>query len=216
MTSLGVDVRADGDALRDAQAVARETMRRARANVELLVDELPSLGWVFEDEPLRPPEADAVAELDRLESVLGILPLALRAWFEEVGQVNLAGRHPAWPDEYPDPLVVDAPFDHVLLEHEEWLAERGDPLNDGPSSFELPLAPDYLHKADVSGGPPYALVVPNPAADGLLLWERHQTTLVSYLRIAFAAGGMPGYGVSPDRPPVPTELVELGRRLRPL
>lgn len=40
MTGMGADVRFD----EDAAAVARETMKRARANVERLVEELPRLG----------------------------------------------------------------------------------------------------------------------------------------------------------------------------
>jgi hypothetical protein len=59
------------------------------------------------------------------------------------------------------------------------------------------VAPDYLHKANVTGGMPYGLAVPNPGADGLLLWEPHQTTFVNYLRIAFGIGGMPGWQHEP-------------------
>jgi hypothetical protein len=68
---------------------------------------------------------------------------------------------------------------------------------------------------------PYGLTVPNPAADGLLLWELHQTTFVNYLRIAFAMGGMPGWQrepallepwALPDEPP-PSFLRELAQEL---
>ena len=46
MTSLGADVRAD-DGWLDAVEVARETMRRARTNVERLAEILPSHGYEF-------------------------------------------------------------------------------------------------------------------------------------------------------------------------
>ena len=58
-------------------------------------------------------------------------------------------------------------------------------------------SPDYLHKANVSGGTPYGIAIPNPGADGLLRWEPHQTTFVNYLRIAFRLGGMPGWQREP-------------------
>ena len=135
-----------------------------------------------------------VSDLDGLEAEIGLLPLSLRAWFEQVGQVNLNGSHPDWTVEYPfpDPLVVEAPVDYVRSEYEAWSSDRGTEWDSG-STFALPIAPDYLHKANLSGGMPYGLAVPNPAADGLVLWELHQTTFVNYLRIAFAAGGMPGW-----------------------
>lgn len=157
MTSLGADLRSDGEALAEAMAVARETMVRARRNVERLIKQLPSFGFEFESNPLAPPPPDAA----------------------------------------------------------QW--DRG-------TTFEVPVAPDYLHKANVSGGMPYGLAVPNPAADGLLLWEPHQTTFVNYLRIAFRMGGMPGWQREPalleewalpqDSPP--KWLLDLGNQLLPI
>jgi hypothetical protein len=223
MTSAGADLRSDAAAWEDARAVARETMRRARANVERLVELLPSIGYEFSEEPFVPPPPDVGAQLDSLAARIGLLPLALRAWFEEVGQVNLVGRHPGWEFAYPDPLVVEAPVDFVLSEFEDWLEDRGTEWDQG-SVFELPIAPDFLHKADVSGGAPYSLAVPNAAADGLLLWESTQTTFVNYLRLAFQAGGMPGWFRRPGElddwalPPSapPPELADIAARLLPL
>src|SRR5687768_1070467 len=109
MTSLGAGVRAE--IWEEAVEVARETMRRVRTNVERLLDRLPAAGYELgtdpEAPPFVPPPPDVRAQLDRLESRIGRLPLALRCWFEEVGQVNLAGSHPQWQYDYPDPLVVD-------------------------------------------------------------------------------------------------------------
>jgi len=50
---------------------------------------------------------------------LHALPLALRCWYELVGQVNLSGSHPDWDFEFTDALVVDGvragvPLDHAL------------------------------------------------------------------------------------------------------
>ncbi len=45
--------------------------------------------------------------------------------------------------------------------------------------FKLTLAPDALHKAHTSGGDPYAMRIPDPLADGPLLWDKSNTTLSS-------------------------------------
>jgi hypothetical protein len=223
MTSIGADLRADQAAAAEAKIVVRETMRRARRNVERLVDHLPRFGFKFEATPLVDPPSDAASELDALEAHVGVLPMSLRHWFEVVGQVKLNGTHPDWAFAYPDPLVVDAPSEYIRSEHEAWAADRGTEWDRG-TGFEVPIAPDYLHNANVSGGMPYALAVPNPGADGLLLWEPHQTTFVNYLRIAFRIGGMPGWQREPpllaewaqpqDSPP--DWLLALGRDLEPM
>ena len=224
MTGLGSGLRSDPEDVKDARAVARETMRRARANVELLIERLPTLGFVFEEAtPFVPAPPGVADELDALEARIGLMPLSLRVWFEEVGMVSLNGRHEGWSFDYPDPLVVDAPTDFIASEHDVWQDELGTEWELRPV-FEIGLAPDYLHKANVSGGPPYGVEVPNEGADGLLLWEPHQTTFCNYLRIAFRMGGMPGWQREPallddwalPSDPPPAELLELARRLRPL
>ena len=223
MTSIGPDLRADHAVAAEAAIVVRETLRRARRNVERLVDQLPRFGFEFEATPLVDPPSDAATQLDALEAEVGLLPLSLRHWFEEVGHVNLNGAHPDWAFEYPDPLVVDAPSEYIRSEYEAWSADRGTEWDRG-AAFEVPIAPDYLHKANVSGGIPYGLAIPNPGVDGLLLWESHQTTFVNYLRIAFCMGGMPGWQRVPalleewalpeDAPP--DWLLALGRELESL
>ena len=56
--------------------------------------------------------------------------------------------------------------------------------------FVLPVAPDRLHKDNVSGGPPYGFILPDGCADGLFIGE---TTMpfVSYLNWVFRNGGFP-------------------------
>lgn len=220
MTSLGPDLPADD--MPEAFVVVRETMRRVRKNVARLAELLPAIGYIFDaDGPVfEPPPANIELQLDGLEARVGRLPLALRSWYEEVGRVNFVGRHPQWGYEYHDPLVVDAPVDFVLSEYGEWDEARGTVWDQGP--FTIDLAPDYLHKANVSGGPPYGMVVPNRGVDGLLLWEPHQTTFVNYLRIAFSWGGCPGWSrgqldawAGPAET-VPPQLAEVARELLPI
>ncbi len=134
--------------------------------------------------------------------------------------MNLVGHHPDWDFEYHDALVVDAPVDFVLSEYEAWREDRGTEWDGGP--FTIDVAPDFLHKGNISGGPPYGLEVPNSGTDGLLLWERHQTTFVNYLRIAFHWAGCPGWdpillhdGAAPSEP-FPAVLAEIGAELLPI
>lgn len=223
MTRLGADLRSDAERLAEATAVATETMARARANVEMLVQLLPGIGYVFDAAPgfpvLEPPSHDVDLRLDALEQRVGHLPLSLRSWYERVGRVNLTGRCGQWGVEYSDPLVVDAPFDYVLWEFEQWEQDRGTEWDPGP--FTIDLAPDRLQKANVSGGA-YSMVLPNPGADGPFLSEPHHTTFVGYLRIAFRWGGAPGWDPSTSTGemsapgPPPEGLLEIARALTPL
>ena len=197
-------------------------MRRVRSNVETLVELLPAYGYEFDQAlaggpPFSPPDDDITDRLNELEAQDGVLPLSLRSWYEHVGNVNFAGRHPDWTYDYIDELTVDAPIDFVLDEHAMWTEDQGTEYADGP--FAIPIAPDWLHKADLSGGPPYGIEVPNGAVDGVVLWEPHQTTFVNYLRTAFHWAGFPGWsrgfldGWSAP-PPVPDLIVELRTRLQ--
>src|SRR5581483_7742544 len=122
-----------------AAAVARETMRRARANIEILIPRLHELGYQFGLEavdrsyagglamderdggrdPFQPPLSERGALLAELEALVGPLPLSLMAWYDIVGAVNLMGAHPDWRGSdkavmvRPDPLVID-PLDAVV------------------------------------------------------------------------------------------------------
>ena len=224
MTSVGADLRDTPD-WTAATAVARDTMTRARTNLERLIELLPANGYRFRlppDAVFVPPSADIEAHLQVFEAKVGRLPLALRAWYEHVGQVELSGSHPDWDFEYTDPLVIAAPLDYLTNEFDEWQADRGTEW--GRGDFTLDLAPDALHKADISGGPPYGMAVPNAGIDGQFLNERHQTTFVNYLRIAFEWSGFPGW--NPGGPvlgewarpsgPTPHVIREIADQLLPI
>lgn len=100
LTALGPVIR-DEPLFADAQAVARETMTRARANVELLVQRLTALGYRFIGDvlgpnptPYAPPTAESIAALRDLERQYGILPLSIETWYEVVGAVDCIGVYP--------------------------------------------------------------------------------------------------------------------------
>ena len=55
------------------------------------------------------------------------------------------------------------------------------------------ISPDNLHKDNTGGGEPYGLQLPNPSADFVLMYERHNMLFVPYLRLAILHwGGFPG------------------------
>jgi hypothetical protein len=232
LAALGARVR-DEPIHGDALAVARETMRRARHNITALIPRLEALGyhlgydWLDEDErsfatgqppAFTPPRADALARIVELEVLAGPLPLSLRAWYETVGAVNLVGAAPtSWHlAEGADPLYV-YPIEVALAEYAEWHEAHtawaaGDlPFDPGP--FRVPIAPDYLHKYNISGGMWYHIVVPNPAADAVLEAEDHEARFVPYLRLCFRWGGLPGLAFADVTAP---ELALLTRDLLPL
>ncbi len=209
LLALGEQVRTE-PFYTDAMAVARETMRRARFNIELLLERLPALGYAFgytwaetaEQDwvALQPPvfarpKPDAEVRIAELERLVGPIPLALHAWYEQVGAVNLVG---SAPDEWAvatemglDPLQV-WPIEDQLDHAQAWQEERAMSGEDAVHPFFLTIAPDYLFKVNTSGSGPYHLLLPNAAVDAPLLDEWHQTTFVNYLRICFRWGGLPG------------------------
>jgi hypothetical protein len=230
LLALGAQVRSEplyGEAL----AVARETMGRARANIERLVPRLTEVGYQFayphaEDGPLRysvfdPPDATMPERIAELERLVGPIPLALRAWYEVVGSISFIGAHPALapappgdaPPVYSDPLVVD-PIEIVLAEFRDWFWLISDHRPEKIEPFHIPISPDAYRKANRSGGAAYRVAVPDPAADAPLLNAPHNTTFVAYLRLAFRWGGFPGFAGAAQRPSA--LLAYLTRDLLPL
>ena len=197
---------------KEAQLVCDEVARRARHNVEVIIERLSSAGYRFHTNdvaqdpvtPHVPPTGGAASYADWLQERFGPVPLTLLSWVRLVGDVWLVGTHPQWAaSASADPLVIEAegsrypgePIrDHLEDEHEHWQEWAAHDL--GAGLFVLPLAPDRLHKDNVSGGPPYGLILPDGSADGLFAAE---TTMpfVSYLNWVFSHGGFPAR-TSPD------------------
>jgi hypothetical protein len=215
----------------EAYAVARETMQRARQNVEIIVACLRAENYVFGPAPYsdlspepvwQPPTPETKAQLARLQTEYGPLPLSLRAWYEIVGAVSLRGRFAEGPDDdgwlpMNDPLMMD-PLDGILNELDDerrWIAEHPErAAEDGLLRSDVPqwlltIAPDIFHKAHISGGAPYQVRVPDRRADAPVLnlsvfvatppgapTPQQQMWLnemfVSYLRRTLHWGGFPG------------------------
>jgi hypothetical protein len=226
MVALGPKVR-EAQYLGPARAVARETMRRARHNVELIIKRLDAMGYDFWDRERRnargiwswrprkrvsdhlkhedtflPPGKDEGKKLDALEREGMVFPLSLRAWMEEVGSVDLTGTHPTlsffesdpgFAGVYADPLMVLPTADLI-----EDLQGLGDEDSDLLIAHDAECKAILDQNAQLDGG--YYLEVPNPAADGLLIDERHELHFVAYLRLSFRWGGFPGWEGQPNAP----------------
>jgi len=204
LVALGPAVRHEPH-LAQAREVAAETMRRVRRNCERIIARLGTLGYVFGTypdgsrrqymaEPLTPPSAAIEADILELEAQAGPLPLSLVAFWQEVGAVDLVGMRRGWPDGL-DPLVVDPPegaLSFLCDVDTDEDAEGNDDEAAAPAQFAA-LAPDDLHKDNVSGGDPYGVHLPSLSADFTFLNERHNLLFVPYLRLAILHhGGFPG------------------------
>jgi hypothetical protein len=201
LTALGALIRAP-ELIDDAWAVAEETMTRVATNIDRIIERLADRSYQFEvypDGTVPPatlpahgrPDTALLANVVELEQGVGPIPQSLRAFWQVVGTVSLIGRAPeGWPD-YSDPLFVSPP-DYALFE----LRQRGP---GGEGAFMCGLAPDVLHKDNVSGGAEYAIALPNPSADATFEQEWRGIGFVPYLRVAILEwGGFPG--LSPDNP----------------
>lgn len=223
-----------------AEAVGAETMRRMRRNIETVIERLTEFGYTFgyypdgETEipyypgPLSPPTAQVGRHIAELEAATGPMPLSLKAFWSEVGGVNFAGALPAWGDKNFDPLWVDSVEKGSdtpngawhLLECSDWRENVEEYGAEEVGPFILSLAPDDLNKANVSGGAPYGMTLPNVAADAPFENEWHQVTFVEYLRIALLDwGGFPGFTPDSERGnslgAIPAEIEFLKAELEP-
>lgn len=209
----------DPSILPDALSVVNETMTRVQQNIVQIYNRLVEIGYEFEmmegiDKPIIPPAPYIKEQIREIESIVGIIPLSLKAWYEMVGTVSFLGRHPKWDTGiYYDPLFV-SPIETALMEYDEWriLLEKYGEEKIGP--YCISIAPDYYHKANISGGEPYKMAIPNAAIDAKLLNERHDTTFVEYLRICFTWGGFPGLENSSNN--LPEVLDYLTKDLLPI
>ena len=184
-----------------ALAVARETMLRVRRNCERLIDRLHQLDYEFgiypdgssvpyQPGPLRALQDESLVAQAELEREAGPVPISLSTFWGEVGAIDLMGRRSGWPGLL-DPLVVYPP-EAILSDLDSWQVDAKGEFH-RPSGLEGGLSPDYLHKDNISGGPPYAVALPNAAVDFILLNERHELHFVPYLRMAILQwDGFPG------------------------
>jgi hypothetical protein len=209
LVSLGAAVRQPRYA-DPAHTVARETMRRARLNVELLLRRLRELDYEFyqdDSEPYRPPtreEEDALVEAEQGELWI---PLSVAAWVREVGWVDFVGSHPTLafmdddngkPGVFTDPLEITC-WSLVDISR-AWKNRRAG----SRKSVRLEIGADAKSKAGFAAGweasGTYSIVLPNAAADAVLDGAPNGPTFVEYLRRSFEWGGFPAWERYQKRP----------------
>lgn len=164
-----------------------------------LVRRLDDLGYEFYEraEAFPGPAPDTEAAIGRIEREIGELPAAIKIFWRLVGSVNFIGHHPSWSGcDYPDPVVIFPPV-YALAELDDFLANKEERLAHN-FPYLVPIAPDPLHKQNVSGGMWYNLSAPAVADDPPLNAERHRISFVSYLELAVQWDGFPGLEDCPD------------------
>lgn len=204
----------------EAFAVAAALMKRVRHNTDSVRAILRAAGATLAVEDA--PATDAA--LAPLIAVVGPLPVALDAFWRVVGSIALV---PGGATRYDygtcsleiegisllalDPLEVCGPeVGWIIDAHQQRIAESHPEIVGG---LCLDFAPDFLHKQNISGGPAYSIELPPPssadAVDPAVLYERHRTTFVGYLRAAFAGGGFPLLDVAWQ----PVDKIDLNDRI---
>jgi hypothetical protein len=214
-----------GELLEEARAVAKETMVRVSRNADRLGERLAASGWrPLYSELRKKPRTEDREVMRRIEEISGAqLPVSLRAFWEIVGGINFVwdyerGDAPDLGVDLPmdemDPLCVDAPevVTHVFEQWEEQSAGVDTELT-GP--LDLDLAPDYLHKANISGGGPYGIALPFLGADPVFANEAHELPFVDYLRLCFRWAGFPQLERHAARPDVRHFLEVMSKGLEP-
>ena len=192
------------DGLRlEAGAVARSTMQRVRTNVEIVTVRLRAIGYPFDSflPPWSPPASTVEDDIRRIEEAAGgVVPGSLRAFWTIVGEVQWKHAEdqeiadPSWERDLKlaeaDPLYVLSAA-NAYSSVDEWQERLEEHHAEVVGPLELDLAPDYLHKANISGGAPYAITMPNDTADAIFENEEHELPFVDYLRLCFEWGGFP-------------------------
>src|SRR5579859_6774123 len=176
LAKLRGDALSDANTSQEAWAVCVETMRRVRENCDRIVDRLERGGFLFDDPPMLeyPPgtylsghrfsPAPNVADTNsQIETKAGACPMSLTAFWREVGTIALVGQ---WPlltvtNDMADPLWVYGP-DATLTDINDF-AEEDDWE---PTAV---VAPDNLHKGNISGGAPYRVAIGQRSVDSEIL-----------------------------------------------
>lgn len=189
--ALGQDAFLPGN-LPGIEKVMTETFQRVAYNLEIIYSELKNTGYVFRKRPLVKPFADTEQLLKQLENAVrpfGFVPLSLKMFYRIVGACDFGWDYAAnenylW--QYADPIQIGS-LDDVVAEvtEENYLTDLAEYYEED-GFVSLPLAADYLHKDNTSGGPAYSLkLTETQTVDSWFLNEEHDTTFIHYLRICF-------------------------------
>jgi hypothetical protein len=218
--------RISGEFRDEVLEVAEETMRRVGRNADRISERLQAAGWKALTGRLRTlPSPDDVGLFQRIEAIVGSpVPPSLCAFWTIVGGIDWVWNYDledaipdlgvAIPMADKDPLYIDPPSaaSHVF---DDWEEQRDQPDPDLVDPFALDLAPDFYHKANISGGPPYGIELPFFGADPLFANEAHEVSFVDYLRLSFRWAGFPGLEALGEREDVRRFVAAFGQGLEP-
>lgn len=218
--------RVDGEFRQEVMEVAEATMQRVAQNADLITERLRAIGWqaLSDVRDLRAlPKLSDQAVFARIENISGApVPPTLLAFWRVVGGINFVWDYNApiaqpdlgfvLPLEEHDALYIDAP-EAITYLFDEWIDQKREIGRDFTHKLWIELAPDYLHKANISGGSSYHIEVPFFGADPLFADERHGLPFLDYLRLAFRWSGFPGLDRHAQRQDVQEFVASFGRGL---
>jgi hypothetical protein len=192
----------------DVHAVLTETFNRVAFNLQIIYHELININYVFKtefdfnsDKPLPDPlpnTDELIKKLDEAVNDFGKVPLSLKLFYKIVGTCNFAWDYETQPCllwDCADPIQISSVDDLVAeVSTDDWKEYLNEILEyDADEIPALELAADYLHKDNISGGPPYSIqITEKESIDALFLNEPNQTTFIDYLRICMENCGFPG------------------------
>ena len=164
-----------------------------QSKIHQIIERLTALGYRFAYPQEVMPGPVALSKIETFERLVGPLPALLRDFYATVGSVNFIGEHPSWQrDLYTDPFYI-SDFDYLLSRAEDYASDPETKawFDECYGAFAIELSPDYYHKADVSGGECYHIVLPadaDPVIHGMPTVMRFS----EYLDNVLKWGGFPG------------------------
>ena len=185
----------------EVDKVLTEIFSRVAYNSEIIFKELKDIHYCFWSDselnrsfPIRKPPPNSNNFLTKVEfevKQFGHIPLSLSYFYSIVGSLNFTWNYEKkeevkWPGIDPLQIIaIDDLYDQVTNKY--WKEEMLDYLKDEDyNSAILELSGDYLHKDNISGGPPYSIkITKKPSIDSLILNLPDKLGFIDYLRICF-------------------------------
>jgi len=86
------------DTYQDVLDVVQETTARSAYNINLIVNRLKAVNYVFAQPShiIALSKSKALSEIMDMELGVGPIPLTVKAWYKTFSYVNISGSHPSW------------------------------------------------------------------------------------------------------------------------
>lgn len=184
-------------------------MKRVRYNIEILYDKLIELKFDYPSFTRAIP-SERQGDIAEAETFLPKIPLAVRAWHEEVGEVYFTGNHPYLSSATPSFGTIESdPFCCSFLALEPGFIPPEDYESEYFEPDLIDFSPDLSHKHGYSGNV-YAMNIADNPMDAKLVIAfdtKHLTDIpmeakvtadkevyfIDHLRDNFFWGGFPGF-----------------------